>query len=192
FTYDPRGVAGFESLHVGSTTTDSFTFTVTDSHGQSSTATETITISVNDPGPVASNGSVSTEEDTGKTGTLTFTAAEPSDTGDHLTATTGTFTTADGGSVTIFANGTFSYDPTHVAAFETLHVGSTTTDSFTSLLAAHPSASSTATETITVMGDLPTAPSNLSVTPTGPHSGTFTNGDAGTLEVKATFDGNAS
>src|SRR5205085_1888638 len=132
FTYDPRGVAGFESLHVGSTTTDSFTFTVTDSHGQTSTATETITISVTDPGPVASNGSVSTDEDTVKTGTLTFTAAEPSDTGDHLTVTTGTFTTADGGSVTIFANGTFSYDPTHVAAFETLHVGSTTTDSFTS------------------------------------------------------------
>jgi VCBS repeat-containing protein len=42
FTYDPDGQ--FEYLHAGSSTTDSFTYTVSDASGDTDTAIVTITI----------------------------------------------------------------------------------------------------------------------------------------------------
>ncbi len=105
--------------------------------------------------------------------------------------TVGTFATADGGSVTIDSTGAFTYDPTDVAAFETLPAGQTTTDSFSFTVTDSHGQTSTATETITIAGDLATAPTNLSITPIGPSAGgTFALGQSGTLEVKASFDGN--
>src|SRR5262249_11374977 len=51
----------------------------------------------------------------------------------------------------------------------------------------------TASVTITVAGDLPTAPTNLSIAAVGPSAGgAFALGQDGTLEVKATFAGNVS
>ncbi|TEU16204.1 MAG: tandem-95 repeat protein [Dehalococcoidia bacterium] len=62
FAYNPDGQ--FEYLQAGSSTTDSFTYTVSDSDGGTDTATVTITVNgVNDP-PVAVNDSAITDEDT--------------------------------------------------------------------------------------------------------------------------------
>ena len=64
FTYNPNGQ--FEYLQAGSSTTDSFTYTVSDSDGGTDTATVTVTIngvSDNDP-PVAVNDTATTPEDT--------------------------------------------------------------------------------------------------------------------------------
>jgi VCBS repeat-containing protein len=64
FTYDPDGQ--FEYLQAGSSTTDSFTYTVSDGNGGNDTATVTVTIngiSDNDP-PVAVNDTATTPEDT--------------------------------------------------------------------------------------------------------------------------------
>ena len=64
FTYDPDGQ--FEYLQAGSSTTDSFTYTVSDGNGGIDTATVTVTIngiSDNDP-PVAVNDTATTPEDT--------------------------------------------------------------------------------------------------------------------------------
>ncbi|MEA2921368.1 MAG: hypothetical protein QOF07_1331, partial [Bradyrhizobium sp.] len=158
--------------------------------GQTSTATETITISVADPAPVATAGSTSTDEDHVKTGTLNYTLGDADD-GGHLT--TGTFTTARGGSVTINSDGTFSYDPTHVTAFETLPAGQTTTDTFSFTVTDSHGQTSTATETITITGDLPPQPINLSETAVSDfNGGFFANGNTGNLQVNATFPAHAA
>ncbi|MBI2665820.1 tandem-95 repeat protein, partial [Candidatus Woesearchaeota archaeon] len=61
YTYNPQGQ--FDSLAVGASAVDSFTYTVTDGHGGTDTAVVTITIiGVNDA-PVAVNDAYSTEED---------------------------------------------------------------------------------------------------------------------------------
>src|SRR4029077_13916751 len=49
FSYDPHG--HFESLSVGHTATDTFTYTVSDNHGTSSTKTATVTIHGENDGP---------------------------------------------------------------------------------------------------------------------------------------------
>ena len=188
FSYNPNSVpGGFETLPAGQTTTDSFSFSVTDSHGQTSTATETITISVNDPPPTATNGTAATDEDHAVNGQLTFTTGDPDDNG-HLT-TVGTVATADGGTVTINANGTFSYNPNSVpGGFETLPEGQTTTDSFSFSVTDSHGQTSTATETITVTGDRPPTPTNLSETAVSDfNAGFFSGGDTGNLHVTATF-----
>src|SRR5258708_7132149 len=66
----------FRSVH-GTSTTDSFTFTVTDSHGQTATALETITVSVSDPLPTATGGTAATHEDRTEYDTPELQAPEP-------------------------------------------------------------------------------------------------------------------
>ncbi len=53
YDYDPNGA--FESLGVGETATDSFTYTVSDGNGGSDTATVTITVNGANDGPVATD-----------------------------------------------------------------------------------------------------------------------------------------
>src|SRR4029077_13982631 len=123
FSYDPTGVGAFETLHFDATATDTFTYTVTDNHGKSSTAVATVDVTVNDPGPTATSFSVATGEDTAiAAGALSghVTAGEAGDTGDSLTYS-GPTTSTDGALVTVNANGSFSYHPTGVGGFETLH-----------------------------------------------------------------------
>ena len=64
FTYDPTNVAAFETIQVGTTAIDTFTYTVTDNHGASSTATVTVDVSVTDSRPERHGVTTSTDEDT--------------------------------------------------------------------------------------------------------------------------------
>ena len=141
YNYDPNGA--FESLAVGDSTTDSFTYEVTDGNSGFDTATVTITVDGVNDAPIAGNDVISTDEDTALNLIDLFANngggvdVDP-DAGDIFTVTevngsainVGTpFTTTLGGVVTVNADGTASYNPN--GAFETLGVGDSVTDSFT-------------------------------------------------------------
>ena len=165
FTYDPTNVAAFETIQVGTTAIDTFTYTVTDNHGASSTATVTVDVSVTDAGPSATGFTTSTDEDTpilNGSVAANVTAGEPGDTGDTLTYTA---TNAASGAVVSMnaSTGAFTYDPTNVAAFETIQVGTTAIDTFTYTVTDNHGASSTATVTV-----------DVSVTDAGPSATGFT------------------
>src|SRR6185437_10912937 len=125
FSYDPTGAAYFETLPVGQTT-DTFQYTVTDNHGVSSTATATVTVNITDAGPVAQNVVATTDEDHS---TVVTAQATVEDAGDSISLATGYSAdalSAHGAAISYNGDGTFSYDPTGAAYFETLPVGQTT------------------------------------------------------------------
>jgi VCBS repeat-containing protein len=161
---------------------DSFTFKANDGAADSNTATFTITVvSVNDGAPVATAGSGSTAEDTALDGSVSATDVD-SDTLAYTRVAAPTH-----GTVTVNANGTFTYTPT--ANFN----GS---DSFTFKANDGTVDSNTATFSITVtaVNDAPTisAIGDLSVdgdTTVGPLAFTYSDPDAGaTLTVTGSSD----
>jgi len=84
FTYDPNGQ--FQYLQAGSSTTDSFTYTVSDGNGGTDTATVTITIDGVNDGPTGislDNSSVAENQPSG-TAVGDFSTTDP-DTGDTFT-----------------------------------------------------------------------------------------------------------
>ncbi|WP_346891100.1 Ig-like domain-containing protein [uncultured Roseibium sp.] len=104
FSYETNGA--FESLGVGETATDSFTYTVTDSTGASSTAIATVTIEGENDAPVGTNGSASGNEDTAITGTVTANDVD----GDSLTYALATGGAPAHGTVT-FNGSQYTYTP---------------------------------------------------------------------------------
>ena len=160
YTYDPTGSATLEALGVGAQTTDSFTYTIDDGHGETSTATVSITVTgVNDPPTATDDGSAgtpvaSTASDTPLTGqsTLFGNDSDP-DTGDTLSLKTASTTSAEGATVTVNSDGTWSYDPTTSSTLQALTRGQSTTDTFTySVKDNHAAISNTATVTVGVTG----------------------------------------
>lgn len=99
-TFSYQGAVNFNG-------TDTFSYTVNDNNGGSATASVTLHIaSVNDA-PVAADDAASGNEDEIITGTLLDNDSDVD--GDALTVDAQTVTTANGGTVTINPNGTFSY-----------------------------------------------------------------------------------
>jgi VCBS repeat-containing protein len=139
FTYDPNGK--FEKLGAGETATDTFLYTVTDNHGASSTATATVTIHGENDAPVAipdtasvqiggppSTGNVRSNDsdpdihDTLHVTAITFGSTTRAVTSVGPTTIPGTF-----GSLTINADGSYSYKTTGKNPDKTfLHTPSTT------------------------------------------------------------------
>ena len=80
------------------------------------------------------------------------------DSGDGLTVTAFDATSVQGATVTVAADGSYTYDPTAAAALQALAVGVTVDDSFTYTMSDGNGGSDTATVTITVTGvnDAPT------------------------------------
>jgi VCBS repeat-containing protein len=148
-----------------STLARTVTFTVTDDTALSGSATRGITVAaVNDP-PSAVNDSGTTNEDTplnvAAPGVLANdTDVDPGDTKTvvRLNGTT-TLTQAlpSGASVTINANGSYTYNP--LTAFQNLSTGQSASDSFTYTMADGAGAQSTATVNLTINGvsDAPVA-----------------------------------
>jgi VCBS repeat-containing protein len=141
------------------------TFTVTDDTALSGSDTRGITVAgVNDP-PTAVDDSGTTDEDTplnvSAPGVLANdTDLDPGDTKTVVALNgSGTLTQAlpSGASVTINANGSYSYNP--LIAFQGLSTGQQASDSFTYTMRDAANAQSTATVTITINGisDAPTA-----------------------------------
>jgi VCBS repeat-containing protein len=148
-----------------STLARTVTFTVTDDTALSGSDTRGITVAgVNDP-PTAVDDTRTTDEDTplavAAPGVLANdTDVDPGDTKTVVALNgSGTLTgaTAEGGSVTINANGSYTYTPP--SAFQAMSTGQSDTDSFGYTMRDAAGAQSTATVNLTVNGvsDAPTA-----------------------------------
>ena len=161
YSYDPTGVAAFQTLAVAENASDSFSYTIDDGNGGSDDATVSITVTGVNDGPTAADDSGSTDEDTvlnvAASGVL-GNDSDPDDS-DTLTVTGYDATSAQGAAVTVNADGSYSYDPTGVATFQALAVGATASDSFTYTIGDGNGGSDTATVNITVSGanESPTA-----------------------------------
>jgi VCBS repeat-containing protein len=148
-----------------STLARTVTFTVTDNTALSDSATRGITVAaVNDP-PNAVDDNGTTDEDTPLTVAAPGVLANDTDVdpGDTKTVValngsgTLTQTLPSGASVTINANGSYTYNP--LAAFQGLSTGQTASDSFTYTMQDGAGAQDTATVNLTINGisDAPTA-----------------------------------
>ncbi|MBD0269667.1 MAG: tandem-95 repeat protein, partial [Cyanobacteria bacterium Co-bin8] len=167
FNYNPNGK--FESLGVGKTAVDSFTYTLSDANGGSDPATVSIVINGLNDAPVAVKDSgvgFSTNEDTPfKTGSVL--ANDTDIDGDTLsiiqvngsTIAVGgpAITIASGAKVSLNSDGTFNYDP--AGKFENLSNGDTKIDSFTYAISDGNGGTSTATVEVAISGlnDAPVA-----------------------------------
>jgi VCBS repeat-containing protein len=136
YVYDPNGA--FNYLASGQSATDSFTYTATDALGTRSN-TATVTITIQHPVLTAVDDSIGTSQISPVFGTLLYNDIDP--TGGGLTVSTvngiaanfgANFSVAlaSGASLTVYANGQYTYDPGW--AFGYLDgTGGQATDSFT-------------------------------------------------------------
>ncbi|MDU8927363.1 Ig-like domain-containing protein [Alisedimentitalea sp. MJ-SS2] len=144
FSYDPNGQ--FESLAVGETATDTFSYTVDDGNGGTDTATVTVTITGANDDPVANDVAATVSED----GPIASISADFSDIDASDTHTFSVDTTGTSGRVSNNGDGTFSYDPD--GQFDHLADGESATDTFTYTVDDGNGGTSTATVTVTVTG----------------------------------------
>ena len=155
-----NGNAAVQALGVGQTLTQSFNYSISDGHGGTSTSTLTITITGTNDGPVANPNTATIAEDTAApvTGNVVTNDTDV-DTGDTLTVTTTGAQTGSYGTVTIAANGAYSYALNNAnPAVQALGVGETLTETFNYSISDGHGGTSTSTLTITVTGtnDAPT------------------------------------
>ncbi len=172
FVYDPLG--RFEALRVGTSTTDSFTYTIADGAGQTATATATVTVHGRNDAPLARPNSRTTNEETAVSGNV---ITDDSSAGVDSDVDAGTVlsvvringatisngqqvTLPSGARLTIFSNGQYTYDP--AGRFDDLGVGQSRNDSFTYSISDGEGGLASATVTVTVTGvnDAPTAVPN--------------------------------
>ncbi len=152
-TYDPNGA--FESLAVGETATDTFSYTITDGQGGFDTATVTVTIHGQNDIPDAVDDVDDADED-GPAITIDVLANDSDADLSDVLSVDSLNTGATLGSVT--NNGTdVTYDPN--GAFESLAVGETATDTFSYTITDGQGGFDTATVTVTIHGqnDIPDA-----------------------------------
>ncbi len=139
----------FQSLPVGGTHSDSFTYVMSDSAGASSQASVAVTVTgVNDV-PVAHADSAAATEDGSPVSVAVIANDTDIDTGDTLSLASVTATSQGGATVTM--SGTSAvYDPGN--QFQSLNVGQTTTDSFTYTVQDNHGGQSQATVTVRITG----------------------------------------
>jgi VCBS repeat-containing protein len=155
FRYDPTVSATLQALSAGQTVMDTFTYTITDDAGLTDTATVTMTVTgVNDAPDAVDDGPFTTDEDTilsmGAPGLLSNDSDV--DAGDTITVTAFDATSAQGATVVVNADGSFSYDPTGSATLQALNAGQTATDTFTYTISDDAGLTDTATVSINVTG----------------------------------------
>ena len=151
-SYDPDGVAAFEGLALGETTTDDISYTIKDSHDVlSNSGTVTVTVTGTNDAPVASAAAVAAAED-GAVVSAGF-AGSDVDSDDSQATLTYALTSAPAeGGVVIDGGGTsFSFDPG--SDFQDLGLGETRDVSFDfTATDSHQAVSNTGTVTVTVTG----------------------------------------
>ena len=163
FTYDPTGSPALQAIPHGSSTTDTFTYEASDGHGGTATATVTITVSGANHPPVANPDSYTADNNAVLSqNTASGVLANDTDADadklsvDQLNGAGGTpplmATTGKGATVTLNADGSFSYDPTGSAALQAIPRGQTATDTFRYRANDGHGGTATATVTITVVG----------------------------------------
>ena len=189
YAYDPNGK--FDSLAVGQTTTDSFSYTVSDGSGGTATATATITITGANNVPVAvadaatvaedavlmlpAKGVLANDTDVDAGTTLNVTAVNGN------TASVGSaITLASGAKVTMKADGSYTVDTN--GKYNSLAAGETVTESFSYTVSDGSGGSATGKATVTITGtnDAPTAQGVIAAE-------TAREGDAFTRKVPASL-----
>ena len=147
-----------QSLGVGETLTDTFTYTVTDSHGAIGSNTLTVTINgTNDAPTVAAIASVA--EDAQTTATSTLPTPLDMDTHDSVSFLAQNGTPGTYGTFTLNADGSYTYILNNsLPAVQSLGAGETLTDTFTYTVTDNHGATASNTLTITIHGtnDAPT------------------------------------
>ncbi|MBV2134750.1 tandem-95 repeat protein, partial [Pseudomonas sp. MAP12] len=88
-----------------------FTYTVTDGKLTSNTATVTVNVAAVNDAPVAVDDAVTVTEDVPFTSSIELDANDSDLDGDSLSVVAGTFTTAQGGTLVLAADGSYSYTP---------------------------------------------------------------------------------
>ena len=170
YTYSLNNAAAIvQALAAGQTVTDTFTYQVTDSTGATATATLTVTITGTNDAPVANADAAAVQEDVTLAASGNVLANDTDvDAGDTKTVTlvngaagnVAAPVAASYGSVTIAANGTYTYSLNNAAAIvQALAAGQTVTDTFTYQVTDSTGATATATLTVTITGtnDAPVA-----------------------------------
>lgn len=152
FSFDPTISIVLGRLKPGEETSDSFTYDVSDGHGGTDTATVTVVVTgVNNP-PDAVNDDYFTDEDSvfsvpAVDGVLTN-DMDPD--GQSISVVDFDGTSSAGATVSVNADGSFTYDPTGVVAIQGLNVGEQLTDTFTYTIADNYTVPRTDTATVTV------------------------------------------
>ena len=161
YSYDPNGA--FESLAVGETGSDSFTYQISDGNGGFDTATASVSVTGANDAPVAQDDGFSTTQDTTLSDDLLADNGDgvdsDADASDTLTVsqingaafTSGaTITLPSGALLTPNSDGTFDYDPNGV--FDALPNGTNGSDSFTYQISDGNGGFDTATASIAITG----------------------------------------
>jgi len=159
--YNPNG--RFESLALGATATDTFTYNIRDAVGNTASATVSVTIQGRNDVPIATNNAYVVSKETSVSGNLltqdTGAGVDRDPDGQPLSLTRingaivtngQTLTLPSGARLIIGSNGNFSYDP--LGQFNHLTTGQSATDSFTYQIVDPHGAAASATATITVLG----------------------------------------
>lgn len=128
---------------------DSFTYTVKDEHGATSKATASLTLAAVNDAPLAGADSFTAVHDRQMAGNVLTNDRDVEQSA--LSATAGSFATAAGGTVSIEADGDFTYAPA---------AGFTGADTFTYRVTDADGASTMATATVTVINRAPTTTSD--------------------------------
>ncbi len=159
FHYDPTGSAILQTLDDGATpVNDTFTYTVTDFQGNNSVGTVTITVGGVNDAPVTTDDDFTISNRDSISLNVLANDVDVDLPADTLTLaeiesipTPATFTTAKGAVVTVFTNGSVTYDATTSPTFLALAPGITDSESLTYTIS-DGDTTSTGTLTVTVVG----------------------------------------
>ncbi len=160
FTYDPTSAALLQALDLGDSVDDTFQYTIEDDRGARTTATVTVDVAGRNDAPLASDDAYGTDEDhaldIAAPGILDNDSDVDAD--DVLRVVDADPTSIWGASVTVNADGGFTYDPTGALALQGLKDGEQITDRFSYEIEDLEGVAGTATVLVTVTGinDRPT------------------------------------
>ena len=146
---------------------DSFTYRANDGTANSNVATVTITVTADPDPPVAVDDAYATDEDTVLNVPASGVLANDTDPeSDPLAVTAFDAVSAQGATVGVNADGSFSYDPTGASALQALDNAESVGDTFTYTIGDGNGGFDTATVTVTVSGvnDAPVATDDAYVT----------------------------
>ena len=158
FTYDPTGATALQQLPAGGSTIDTFSYRIADVHGAESTASLAVTVQGENDVPVARADSYATFQNRvlfiNRTDEGLLANDSDIDRGDTIQVdpNRSDTTSTKGATITIFANGTFAYDPTQSTELALLRTGEKTNDTFSYTVVDSLGATDTVTVTVEVTG----------------------------------------
>ena len=142
-----------QSLGVGETLTDTFTYTVTDSHGAIGSNTLTVTINGTNDAPTVAAAIASVAEDAQTTATGTLPTPLDMDTHDSVSFLAQNGTPGTYGTLTLNADGSYAYVLNNTSpTVQGLGVGETLTDTFIYTVTDNHGATASNTLTVTIHG----------------------------------------